>query len=62
VACSPGGEYKTLYVGKAGKGVQSVEELNEWVPFYWRESDMIALLTATVKDLIQRIEQLENSN
>jgi hypothetical protein len=47
---------------KAGKGVQSVEELNEWVPFYWRESDMIALLTATVKDLIQRIEQLENSN
>lgn len=45
---------------KAGKGIQSIEDLNEWTAFYWRESDMIALLTAAVKELIVKIDNLES--
>lgn len=43
-----------------GVGPQSIEDLNEWKPFYWRESDMTALLAAAVKELTAKVEELEN--
>ena len=34
-------------------------DLDQWKPSYWKEPHVIAVLTAAVKDLISRVEELE---
>lgn len=42
-----------------GIGPQSIEDLNAWTPSYWRESDMIALCVAAIKELTAKVAELE---
>lgn len=42
-----------------GVGLQTIDDLEQWTPSYWRESDMIALCVKAIQELTAKVEALE---